>query len=127
MQIMEGSDWALRSARLRLRHPHSDISITLFPMVHVGASFFQTVYVDAFSHDVVLIEGVRSPVVRRVTWCYRWVEGSKELNLAVQPSYPAQAACRARIVHADLSAEEFAEVWRGVPRWERARVYAVAP
>src|SRR5262249_28891788 len=100
----------------------------LFPMLHVGESvFFQTVFTDAFSHDVVLVEGVRSPVTRRVTRSYRWIEGSKRINLVVQPPYPSQASCRARIVHADLSIEEFAEVWRKIPCWQRAFIYVVAP
>jgi hypothetical protein len=128
MQIVEGSDWALRTARLILASPRSDVRLTLFPMVHVGEpAFFQAVYDDAFAHDAVLVEGLRSPITRRVTRCYRWIEGSKGLNLGVQPPYPAQDACRARIIHADLSAEEFVEVWRKVPRWARAFVYIVAP
>ena len=124
MQIVEGSEWALRTARLSLRNPHSDIRLTLFPMVHVGEpDFFQAVYADAFAHDVVLVEGVKSPIVRRVTRSYRWIEGSKAMNLVIQPSCPAQAGCQARIVHADLSAEEFTKVWLDIPLWSRASVY----
>lgn len=128
MQIVESSAWALRTARLSLRSPRSDIRVTLFPMVHVGEpDFFQTVYADAFSHDVVLVEGVQSPVTRRVTRSYRWIEGSKTMNLMVQPPYPSQASCRARIVHADLSGEEFAKVWLETPFWLRALVNTAAP
>jgi hypothetical protein len=36
MQIVESSGWALRTARLSLTSPRSDIRITLFPMLHVG-------------------------------------------------------------------------------------------
>lgn len=127
MQILESSDWGLRTARLSLTSPHSDIRVTLFPMVHVGEpAFFQVVFADAFSHDLVLVEGVRSPIARRVTRVYRWIEGSTGMNLVVQPLYPSQAACHARIVHADLLGEEFAEVWRKVPRQVRALVYVVA-
>lgn len=90
MQIVEGSEWALRTARLSLGNPHSEICLTLFPMVHAGEpDFFQAVYADAFSHDVVLVEGVKSPIARRVTRCYRWIDGSKAMNLVIQPSYPA--------------------------------------
>ena len=97
-------------------------------MVHAGEpAFFRAVYEDAFAHDVVLIEGVRSPITQRMTRSYRWIEGSKTLDLGIQPPYPAQAACRARIIHPDLSAEEFAEVWRKVPWWERALISVVAP
>jgi hypothetical protein len=97
-------------------------------MLHVGEpGFFQTVYSDAFSHDVVLVEGVRSPVVRRIARSYRWIEGSERMNLVAQPPYPTQASCHARIVHADLSAEEFARAWLGVPLWLRALIYVVVP
>jgi hypothetical protein len=34
---------------------------------------------------------------------------------------------RARIVHADLTAEEFAAEWRAVPAWSRALLYVLAP
>jgi hypothetical protein len=97
-------------------------------MVHVGEpDFFETVFADAFSQDVVLVEGVRSPVTRRVTRSYRWIEGSKTMNLVVQPPYPSQASCHARIVHADLSGEEFAKVWHEVPLWLRLSVYVLVP
>src|SRR5258708_2916403 len=113
MQILESSVWALRTARLSLKSPSSVIRITLFPMVHVGESdFFKGVYADAFSHDLVLVEGVRSPVVRRIVRSYSWIGASKTMNLMVQPPYPPQTDCPARIIHADLSGEEFTKVWR---------------
>jgi hypothetical protein len=40
----------------------------------------------------------------------------------VQPPYPTPAECRAKIVLADLSGEEFATVWHQVPLWQRALV-----
>ena len=128
MQIVESSVWGLRTARLSLKSPHSDIRITLFPMVHAGEpGFFQAVYTDAFAHDVVLVEGVRSPIMRRLTRSYRWIDGSKSLNLVVQPPYPLQANCHARIVHADLSGEAFRKAWLQVPFRVRAFAYVAAP
>jgi hypothetical protein len=128
MQILESSIWALRAARLSLKSQLSAIQITLFPMVHVGEpDFFQTVYEDAFSHDVVVVEGLRSPIVQRITRSYRWVEKSKSMGLITQPPYPSVADSDARIIHADLSGAEFAVVWREVPLWLRAAVYFLAP
>jgi hypothetical protein len=49
------------------------------------------------------------------------------MNLVVQPPYPAQAGCHARIVHADLSGEEFTKVWHKVPLWLRVSVYVLVP
>jgi hypothetical protein len=127
MRIIESSAWALRTARFSLRNPKSGIRITLFPMVHVGeAAFFETVFADAFSHDVVLVEGVRSPIVRRITRSYRWVKGSKTMNLVIQPPHPPQDICLARVVHADLSNEAFAQVWLKIPLWVRALTYVAS-
>jgi hypothetical protein len=128
MQILESSVMGLRTARLSLRNPKFNIRITLFPMVHVGEpDFFQKVYADAFSHDVVLVEGVRSPITRRITRSYRWIKGSKRMNLVLQSAYSSPPNSTARIVHADLSGEEFAALWRKVPLRVRAFVYVAAP
>ncbi len=127
MQILETSFLGLRSARHRLVSPGSATSVTLFPMVHIAEqSFFDRVYADAFSHDVVLVEGVRSPVVRHLTASYRWIEYS-DLGLVVQPSYPSPETVSACIVHADLSEEEFHREWRNVPAWLRLAAYMTAP
>ncbi len=95
-------------------------------MVHLGEpEYYAAVYADAFSHDVVLVEGVRSPITRRITRSYRWLAGSKTLGLVVQPRPPAD--CHARIVHADVSGQEFAELWKLVPIWLRVFVSIGAP
>lgn len=97
-------------------------------MVHVGEpAFFETVYADAFSHDVVLVEGVNSPIVNRITRSYRWLKGSKRIDLKVQPHYPSPESYRAKIFHADLSGDEFLQVWRTVPIWLRLAVNIISP
>jgi hypothetical protein len=128
MQIVESAHWAVRTARLCLTGPQTAIQVTLFPMLHIGESeFFRTVYQDAFSHDVVLVEGVRSPIARRITRSYRWIAKSKSLGLIVQPRYPSSAGCHAEIVDADLSHDEFRNVWRDVPLWQRALIFVACP
>jgi hypothetical protein len=128
MQIVENSDLGLRVARLSMASVQSRIEFTLFPMIHVGEhQFFQAVYDDAFSHDVVLVEGVRSPITRRLTRSYRWIEGSKRLNLCVQPPYPRPPLANVTVVHADVSQDEFSTIWRTVPLWLRAACYVVPP
>jgi hypothetical protein len=127
VQILESTMLGLRAARHRLTSPGSPVSVTLFPMVHVGEpAFFSAVYDDAYGHDVVLVEGVRSPVVRHLTSSYRWIDLAK-LGLVVQPRHPPQEAGRARIVHADLTADEFHAEWRNVPLWLRIASFALAP
>lgn len=129
MQILEYSEWGVRSARINLTSPGSAISVTLFPMVHVGeAEFYREVYDDAFVHDVALVEGVRSPITKRVTRSYRWFIGSKRLpGLILQPRSPEAGTVPARIIHADLSGEAFALVWAKVPLWLRGLFYVGAP
>jgi hypothetical protein len=96
-------------------------------MVHVGEpDFYRAVYEDAFSHDVVLVEGVRSPIVRRITTVYRWLANSKRIGLAVQSVDPRLSSGRATIVHADLTGAEFEAVWRKIPVWARVTVYFYA-
>lgn len=97
-------------------------------MLHVGeAEFYDVTYRDALDHDVVFLEGVRSPITTRVTRSYRWLVGSKAMaGLVVQPRFPRDGAS-ARIVHADLSTEEFTREWRTVPIWLRAAIYVLAP
>jgi hypothetical protein len=128
MQIIESTDWGVRSARLSFRHPAGGKTVVLFPMIHVGEpSFYTAVYTDAFSQGAVLVEGVKSPITTRVTRSYRWIEGAKNIGLIVQPKYPSPEHCQAKIIQADLSAQEFTAVWREVPLWQRALIYVVAP
>jgi hypothetical protein len=128
MQLIEASSMGVRAARFVLSSPNCPVTITLFPMVHVGEpSFYRAVYEEAFNNDVALVEGVRSPIVKRITRSYRWIEGSRILGLVVQPRAPGQQQVRARIVHADLAPDEFAQVWRTVPIWLRAALFLIAP
>jgi hypothetical protein len=127
MQLLECSPLGLRSARQRLTSPNSPVSVTLFPMVHVGdAAFFDRIYRDAFSHDVVLVEGVGGPVARRLTRTYRSMANPR-LGLVVQPPWPKEGTVPARIVHADLTAAEFDREWRRIPLGLRLLVFLLVP
>jgi hypothetical protein len=126
MQILEVSMLGLRTARLVFRNPRSPVWVTLYPMVHVGEErFYREIYEDAFSHDVALVEGVRSPVVRHLTRSYRWLNFQK-LGLVLQPRTPPQDAVSARIVRADLLPEEFHREWRKISLPWRAAFYLLA-
>ncbi|MEM6481892.1 MAG: hypothetical protein AAF922_18315 [Pseudomonadota bacterium] len=116
MQFLEHSFIGLRAARHALTHPERDVTITLFPMVHLGEpAFYKTVYEDASRYDAVLLEGVTSRVVRRLTRAYRWA-APERLGLTVQPKFKADAT---RVIHADLSGSDFDALWRAAPRVER--------
>ena len=97
-------------------------------MVHVGEpDFYRRVYEDACGHDVVLIEGINSPITTRVTRSYRWMLASKRLNLSLQPRFPQASATGLQVVHADLTAGEFHAAWAKVPLWIRWLIYVAAP
>jgi hypothetical protein len=127
VQILETSVMGLRSARMEFRHRTSPVTVTLYPMVHIGErSFYDTSYDEAFSHDVTLIEGIRSPVSRHLTRSYRWLNLGR-LGLTLQPKPPAQEAVRGKIVKADLSPDEFHREWRKIFLPLRAVFLILAP
>jgi hypothetical protein len=128
MQIIESSALGVRSARVQFRHPGGRPSVTLFPMIHIGEpEFYRAAFDDAFAHDVVLVEGVKSPIGARITRSYRWLLGSKRIGLSLQPKSPEAGTCHAKIVHADLSGAEFAAEWQKVQPWLRLLVYLISP
>jgi hypothetical protein len=126
MQIVERSMLGVRAARQVMQSPDKEVSVTLFPMIHIGQeSFYRQVHADALQHDVVLMEGVRSPVTRLITSSYRWIHKEK-LGLIVQPRI-AESDGKPRIVLADLSGEEFQKEWAKLPLWLKLAVAFVAP
>jgi TraB/PrgY/gumN family len=127
MQIIESSSWWVRSARITLTSSDGRKSVTLFPMVHVGEpGFYDRVYRDAMTHDAVLFEGLKSPITTRITRSYRWLASSKRLQLVVQPKL-THVEGGARVIHADLSHDEFVVHWRKAPLWLRLFLQIGAP
>jgi hypothetical protein len=117
----------LRTARMVFRRNGTPVSVTLYPMVHVGDErFYKETYDEAFSHDVALVEGVRSPVGCNLTRSYRWIKFEK-LGLVLQPKAPPPETVAARIVNADLTTEEFHREWRKVPLLLRTFFLFAAP
>ena len=112
---------------MTLRESSTGRTIDLFPMVHVGEpSFYDLVYHEAGGADVVLVEGVKSPIVRRMTRSYRWISASKRINLVIQPPLKSSSTS-AEIIRADLSEAGFEAAWRKVPIWLRALICFLAP
>lgn len=127
MQILESSVLGLRTARMVFRARNSAASVTLYPMVHVGEErFYKETYEEAFSHDIVLVEGVRSSVVWSLTRSYRWLDFGR-LGLIAQPKTPPQNSVAARIVQADLTPDEFHREWRKVSLPLRAAFLTASP
>jgi hypothetical protein len=96
-------------------------------MVHIGeARFYDEVHADALDHDIVLFEGVRSPVGRNFTRSYRWLRPER-LGLVVQSKLTPAIATGVRLVHADLDTEEFHREWRKVAWYWRGLAWIAAP
>ena len=96
-------------------------------MIHIGdQQFYEDAFRDAFSHDVALVEGVRSGIVRNLTRSYRWIALNK-LGLVRQPTTPDQYAVSARVVRADLTTEEFHREWRKIGILLRIFILFAAP
>ncbi len=113
--------FGLRAARLAFHHPQTGVEVTIFPMVHIGErQFYKRAYKDAFEHDVVLYEGVRTRRSKLITASYRWLN-LERLGLVVQPS-AAEFEGPARSVHADIAPEELRALWQRMPLWLRALV-----
>ncbi len=120
MQILESSALGLRSARIVLSRQDHPLQVTLFPMVHMGeAAFFETVYRDDFSRDIVLVEGVNSPIARRISRVCRWSGSGKRLGLSMQPRYLTSDEGNPTVALADLSPAKFDLAWRTIPFWAR--------
>ena len=116
MQFLEWSIAGLRSARRSFRHTELGHEVTLYPMVHLGApDFYEAVHADAATHDAVVVEGVKSPVSRRLTRAYRWVRPAR-LGLVLQPKFDAPGC---EIIHGDIAPEDFERLWRSGPLFER--------
>lgn len=116
----------VRAARLQFEGPDKT-QVTLFPMVHVGeAQFYASVYADALNHDVVLYEGIRSPVGRHLTRSYRWINVGR-LGLVVQPRFAEYAIGHPRMILADLAPSDFHVAWRSLSIWTRLLIHSMVP
>ena len=121
MQLVDYSGFGLRVARHVLQAPDRPLTVTLFPMVHIGEpGFFEKIATDAGAHDVILAEGVDAPAVKRITRSYRWI-ALEELGLVLQPRARDMFQGRT-IVHADLEGAEFQTLWFRAPMWQRAAI-----
>lgn len=116
MQFLEWSILGLRAAWHVLEHPGTGRRVSLFPVVHLGeAAFYRRVHEEAARHDLAIVEGVRSPVGRRLSRAYRWTDWGR-LGLVVQPKFAEPGV---PVLLADLPGEDFERLWRMAPLWLR--------
>lgn len=126
MQILEHSILGLRANRLHYRQNDRQISVTLFPMVHVGEpAFYSDVFERAYAADLILTEGIASLITRRLTRAYRFMATEKS-GLILQTNADPKSAPD-KTLRADLTPEEFYALWQAVPVWLRRFVNIAAP
>ena len=125
MQILENSLFGLRAAQITFVHPDRKLRVSLFPVIHVAEpTFFDEVYEQAYKADLVLTEGINTPVSRRLTRAYRYM-ATRDSGLVLQSAAMPKRSEKTR--HADLKPEEFIALWRDVPWWLRTLATILAP
>ena len=127
LQIIESTDYGVRSAVLRLEAGEADPAFVLFPMIHVAEpAFYEEIGRRLEDCDLVLCEGVRSPTSSLLTSSYRFYADSPRLGLVSQSSMKMSHVAD-RTLHADVQGEAFEARWWRSGTWLRFLVPLVAP
>ena len=111
MQIIESTPFGIRSAVICLRAEENSTQFVLYPMVHVAdKNFYEEIALRLESSDVILFEGVRSTTVSLLTTAYRYFANSPRLGLVSQQALQIDHL-KDRLVHADVSGQQFEKKW----------------
>jgi hypothetical protein len=128
MQLIEVSDFWVRSAVIWLRRRDTPMRFVLFPMLHVGApSFYEEVTRRLRDCDLVLAEGIRgdSLASTALTLTYRLFGKTNRDGLVEQRiDYSSLAV---PVIAPDMSASEFEAGWRTIPLRLRLLAWTVMP
>lgn len=128
MQFIENSVIGVRAAYHRLSAGPESSDVCLFPMIHIGApAYYAEVQRRLDSCDVVLFEGVRSFRVGMLTRAYSIATRSGRLGLVRQRDALDIPSVKQERIHADVSADQFADAWGDVPLYQRALLLLGAP
>jgi tetratricopeptide (TPR) repeat protein len=131
VQIIEVTDFGVRSAVLRLRRSGTPMQFVVYPMLHAAEpAFFEAVTSRLATADVIVAEGVGrgsrpSPLVAALTLTYKVLRFNRRMHLVVQDIDPT--AFGVPVVRPDVDAEEFRTWWRRI-RWrDRLILWCVLP
>jgi hypothetical protein len=154
MQLIEVTDYAVRSAALRLTRRESPLQFLIFPMVHIGEPAFYAAVTSRIRHaDLIVAEGVGGPSEPEVDDpTLHWPGLELEDLPPVPPRWGALSALTASyrlaarfdrlglveqdidydtlgipVLCPDMTGEEFAAGWRELPAWQRALMMAAGP
>lgn len=127
MQIIESTAFGVRSAITRLEADDAAPRFQLFPMVHMAdPAFYEEIARRLDDCDLVLCEGIRSPIVSLLTSSYRFFEKNPRIGLVCQGKMKLDHL-EGRLVHADVSGESFDRRWSELAIWARLTVLLAAP
>ncbi|GAA0426467.1 hypothetical protein Aca07nite_31900 [Actinoplanes capillaceus] len=131
MQIIEISDFAVRSAVVRLRRNGSPLCFVVYPMIHMAdPAFFAAVSRRLRTADVIVTEGVGgdsgfSLLGRALTLSYSVLRFNRRAGL-VRQRIDYQSS-NAAIVNPDATATEFGTAWRRAPLQQRMLIWLLLP
>ncbi len=128
MQLIEVSDFGVRSAEIWLGRVETPLRFVLFPMLHLGtADYYEEVTRRLQSCQLVVAEGVsgRSTAITALTAAYRIPGRSKRLGLTTQQI--DLSSLDVPIINPDVTGEQFDAGWRRLPIFFRLAVLALVP
>lgn len=134
MQIVEVTDFGVRSAVIRLRHRETPLQFVLYPMIHAAKPAFYAAVTNRLRRvDIVVAEGVgggagrrkRSALASALTLSYTVLRFNRRAKLVEQNI--DYAALGVPVVRPDVSAEEFAAGWQRVPLAHRLLMWCALP
>jgi hypothetical protein len=132
VQIIEVTDFTVRSAVGRLQRRETPLQFVLYPMIHMAKpAFYAAVTVRLKRADIVVVEGVgggrrkRSVLVGALTLSYTVLRFNRRAKLVEQDI--GYAALGVPVVRPDVSSEEFAAGWRRVPLAHRLVMWCLLP
>lgn len=97
-------------------------------MIHAGApEYYAEISRRLEACDVVLFEGVRSVHSWWLTRSYTIAIRRKRLGLVLQSDGIDYALVKSRGIHADVTAEQFAQSWARIPLVQRLALQVTAP
>jgi hypothetical protein len=107
--------YGLRAAVYCLKHPTDRLEFMLFPMIHIGSpEYYEEVRERLAACDSILFEGVPGNKARFLNRLYGLVEKQKRLGLVTQSALRL-GDFRDKLIHADVSAQEFDSHWSSLP------------
>ncbi|GAB4055768.1 hypothetical protein [Catellatospora paridis] len=132
MQIIEVTEFWVRSAVIRLRHRESPLQFVIYPMIHMAEpEFYEAVTARLGKADVVVAEGVRgggrrrSPLMGALMLSYTTLRFNRRMKLVKQDiDYRALGV---PVINPDVTVEEFQDDWRKVPLGHRLVVWCILP